>query len=58
MPSSMAERPLGVETSTWDHVAGLAFDSRPLELITFYHDGALVPPDRQLSLMKSLMEGE
>ncbi|MBL4623744.1 MAG: hypothetical protein JKY42_01165 [Flavobacteriales bacterium] len=50
------EKALGRYTISPDNVAKLCWNGMPLELITFYHDGELVEKEKQLSLLKKLME--
>lgn len=52
------ESTLGRDTISPDHVARLAWEGHPLQLVTFYHDGKLLPEAEQLAVMRSLMRGE
>ncbi len=49
------EETLGRHAISPDNVAELAWNNIPLELVLFYHDGELVPPDEQNATMRSLM---
>jgi len=49
------EKTLGRHSISPDNVAKLAWNSVPLELVMFYHDGLLVDEDKQLLKMKELM---
>ncbi len=51
------EETVGRFTISPDHIARQAFNGA-LKLITFYHDGARVPPQKQLKLMHRLMNDE
>lgn len=50
------EKTLGRHNISPDNVAKLAWNSLPLELVLFYHDGKLVPKETQLEKMKNLMQ--
>jgi len=50
------EKTLGRHSISPDNVAKLAWNNLPLELVLFYHDGQLVDRDKQLQLMKELMQ--
>jgi hypothetical protein len=49
------EETLGRHSISPDNVAQLAWNSVPLELIMFYHDGKLVEESTQLAIMQGLM---
>jgi len=49
------EKTLGRHSISPDHVAKLAWNNVPLELVMFYHDGQLVDEDVQLAKMQELM---
>ncbi|OIQ41317.1 MAG: hypothetical protein BM563_01125 [Bacteroidetes bacterium MedPE-SWsnd-G1] len=49
------EKTLGRHNISPDNVAKLAWNSLPLELVMFYHDGQLIPEETQLEKMKELM---
>jgi hypothetical protein len=51
------ESTFGRDTISPDQVARLAWDGKPLQLVTLYHQGKLVPVNEQLDLMKTLMDG-
>jgi len=50
------ENTLGRSTISPDHVAQLAWQEDPLQLVVLYHDGKRIPEERQLGLMRSLMQ--
>ena len=50
------EKTLGRYNISPDNVAKLAWNKLPLELVLFYHDGQLVEKNKQLTLMKKLMQ--
>ena len=50
------EKTAGRHTISPDNVAHLCWEGIPLELITFYHDGKKVVEEKQLVLLKELME--
>jgi hypothetical protein len=50
------EKTAGRHTISPDNVARLCWEGIPLQLVTFYHDGELVPQEKQLDLLVSLME--
>jgi len=50
------EKTVGRHTISPDNVAHLCWEGIPLELITFYHDGEKVVEEKQLILLKELME--
>ena len=50
------DKTLGRYSISPDNVAKLAWNNLPLELIMFYHDGELVPADKQVDKMIELME--
>ena len=50
------EKTLGRHNISPDNVAKLAWNSLPLELVLFYHDGKLVDKDVQLPKMIELMK--
>lgn len=52
------EKTLGRHNISPDNVAKLAWNSLPLELILFYHDGELVDSKNQLAKMKELMQAD
>ena len=50
------EKTLGRHNISPDNVAKLAWNNLPLELILFYHDGALIAADKQVDKMIELMQ--
>lgn len=50
------EKTLGRHNISPDNVAKLAWNNLPLELVLFYHDGALIPADKQVDKMIELMQ--
>jgi uncharacterized protein YycO len=50
------EKTLGRHNISPDNVAKLAWNNVPLELVMFYHDGALVPEEKQMDKMIELMQ--
>lgn len=50
------EKTLGRYSISPDNVAKLAWNNLPLQLIMFYHDGELVPEDKQVDKMIELMQ--
>ena len=50
------EKILGRHSISPDNVAKLAWNSLPLELIMFYHDGQLIDKDKQVEKMIELMQ--
>ncbi|MCI5055452.1 MAG: hypothetical protein MRY83_05040 [Flavobacteriales bacterium] len=52
------EKTVGRHTISPDNVARLCWEGIPLELVTFYHDGTLVPQEKQLDLLVRLMDAE
>jgi hypothetical protein len=50
------EKTLGRYSISPDNVAKLAWNNLPLELVMFYHDGVLVPKDKQVDKMIELMQ--
>jgi hypothetical protein len=50
------EKTLGRYSISPDNVAKMAWNNLPLELIMFYHDGELVPAEKQVDKMIELMQ--
>ena len=50
------EKTLGRHNISPDNVAKLAWNNLPLELVLFYHDGALIDADKQVDKMIELMQ--
>ncbi|MFY0652006.1 MAG: hypothetical protein JXQ96_08245 [Cyclobacteriaceae bacterium] len=50
------EKTLGRYSISPDNVAQMAWNNVPLKVVSFYHDGLLVGEDKQVTLMKNLMQ--
>lgn len=50
------DKTLGRHNISPDNVAKLAWNNLPLELVLFYHDGALIAADKQVDKMIELMQ--
>lgn len=50
------QKTLGRYSISPDHVAKLAWNNVPLELVMFYHDGRLIEKDKQVDKMIELMQ--